>query len=548
MNETIKNSVSEEEKSTPEEVYLETEKNSLPVEQEITKIDIDDDLFHDDDFLNEIIEEENYSKTVSDFGVVRKPQKVTLETPVYKEQATKENLEKITLPSDTTEIVQQKLNRSKIADLMNKKDPLITPDMVKWFASIQDGDELLPFAGMYNETFEKEDSDWHQNIDHNGVKLQGRGARVGQKRGVNVQGDQAVLQILGKFGYGIVHQQPLWHSGIWITFRAPSDGDIIELHRRLIYDKIRWGRNDYGLSLSAVTTYTTDRLIEFVLENIHATTVNKTTIPNNDLKNIIVAQDIPLLLHGLAVTMFTNGFQYERACTANPNKCYHVASGLINLGKLLVVDRNAMTPWQREHMSKRASNEMSYTDIQRYQSEMRSLHKSAFNIKTQDEDEITVIIKTPTINEFLAAGFKWIDGIRDLVEKLMGSDAPREEKEEYMFKNGKATALRQYRHWIDSIQFDENTLNDPDTLDSLLNRFSSMDEIRDKFLEEITKYINRSTIALVGIPEYTCPECEGINKADDEIKLINHPNMIPIDVQRLFFYLLVQRSLKISER
>ena len=500
---------------------------------------------HDDDFLNEILEEEKHATSEP---VENKKQNVTIESPMLIEKELKEKAERLTLPSDTTATVEQKLSQSTIMDMMRRKDPMITQDMIRWFNAIQDGDELLPFADMYSASLEKEDTDWYQSVDHNGLKLQPRSARVGNKKGGNLQGENAVLQILSKFGYGLLHQQPMWHSGIWLTFSSPSDGEIIELHRRLISDKIRWGRNDYGLSLSSVTTYTTDRLVEFALDHVHASTINLKDVPNNNLRELLVAQDIPLLLHGMAVVMFTNGFQFDRACTANPGKCTHVATGLVNVAKLLMVDRNALTPWQKEHMSNRASNQMKLDDVLRYQSEMRSMHKSAFQIKTSDEDDVNVVLKTPTISDFLQNGFKWIDGIKDLVEDLLGMDAGREEKEDYMFKQGKATALRQYRHWVDSIQFDENTVNEGETIDMVLGRLSALDGIRERFLEEATNYINRSTVSVVGIPEYDCPSCGGANIVSEDFQLVNHPRIIPLDVQRLFFYLLVQRSLMISER
>jgi hypothetical protein len=92
----------------------------------------------------------------------------------------------------------------------------------------------------------------------------------------------------------------------------------------------------------------------------------------------------------------------------------------------------------------------------------------------------------------------------------------------------------------------DNTIVDPDTIDQVLVPLSNDNTLRVKFLEEVSKFIEDKTIAVIGIPTYRCPKC---NKEQNE------PNMpqrfidvIPLDVLNLFFGLISLRTSVILTR
>ena len=58
--------------------------------------------------------------------------------------------------------------------------------------------------------------------------------------------------------------------------------------------------------------------------------------------------------------------------------------------------------------------------------------------------------------------------------------------------------------------------------------------------------IFNTTIAIIGIPEYKCPEC-GANNNPDPINS-NFVDIIPIDTLNLFFSLIIQKVSKILNR
>jgi hypothetical protein len=110
----------------------------------------------------------------------------------------------------------------------------------------------------------------------------------------------------------------------------------------------------------------------------------------------------------------------------------------------------------------------------------------------------------------------------------------------------KVSILNQFRHYIDSIEMGDNTIVDPETIDQVLTPLSSDNTLRTKFLEEVSKFIEDTTISVIGIPTYRCPKCG---------KEQNEPNMpekfidvIPLDVLNLFFGLISLRTSVILTR
>jgi hypothetical protein len=151
-------------------------------------------------------------------------------------------------------------------------------------------------------------------------------------------------------------------------------------------------------------------------------------------------------------------------------------------------------------------------------------------------------------------GLKWVTSIiREVEEKLIGETASDDPDSEYFKKKDelineyiKVSILNQYRHYIESIEMGDNTIVDPDTIDQVLVPLSNDNTLRVKFLEEVSKFIEDTTIAVIGIPTYRCPKC---NKEQNE------PNMpqrfidvIPLDVLNLFFGLISLRTSVILTR
>jgi hypothetical protein len=109
--------------------------------------------------------------------------------------------------------------------------------------------------------------------------------------------------------------------------------------------------------------------------------------------------------------------------------------------------------------------------------------------------------------------------------------------------------MRQYSQWVESIEFNSNIIEDKETIESTFSILSSDDNVRDEFIQEVTKYINESTISVIGIPAYDCPNCgapqEKVEGVSTYPKLVN---ILPLEVVQLFFALLAQKIQRIIAR
>ena len=167
-----------------------------------------------------------------------------------------------------------------------------------------------------------------------------------------------------------------------------------------------------------------------------------------------------------------------------------------------------------------------------------------------------ITLKSPTIEAYTEATNSWIDSIETMANlaPTFDNDADRDN---YIYNQTKATKARQYIHWVDSIKYinhiegedDENItfVKDRNDINAIASSIFSLDNnIIENLTNSVIKYINESTISIIGIPSYDCPACKGKQVIEDE--LTHFPNFIPLDTIMLFFRLLVRRNVLLRLR
>ncbi len=445
--------------------------------------------------------------------------------------------EKVSLPTDYPSAVKDILNELPNINLSD------TEEARRWINSLNEGLEQIHMQEMFKDTFSDPSKHFTQKPEHAGKPLVAASPKFEKLENSVIKGEKAVIRVLQSLGLGTLFQVPLWHTGIWVTIKPPTEAEIIELNRQLISDKIQFGRYTYGLAFANTTSYTTERLISFVLDHIYNTSLKVDSLTASDLTKLISCQDIPILLWGIVSTMYPNGFNYERPCISDPEKCNHVLQETINITKLLWTTIDTLTDYQREHMSYRQARSRTMDQVTRYKDDLAAIHKT--RVKLLDTQEIYMTIKSPSISEYIDAGHVWIDSIVTAVERTINSSVTDGEKENLITKYAQASRLRQYAHWVESIELDTNISEDQETVNELLNVLSADEEIFASIMTKIKDYINRSVISLVGIPGYDCPKCGEAQSTESLPKFVN---VIPLDVQQLFFVLFTQRLIKLTDR
>lgn len=448
--------------------------------------------------------------------------------------------DQLDLPSSFDRETREQLERIPNIKLLD------SPEGRQWAQQVREGMTMTAEAEMFVPTLEDENAEFHQHLQHNGVSLMAQPPKFKPLENQNLQGERAVIRLISHLGLGTLFNVPLWHSGIWVTFKPPSESEILELNRALIADKIKFGRYTYGLAYSNTTSYTIDRLVDFALAHVYDLTAKAEDITVDNLRKHISSQDIPSLLWGFVCTMYPRGFRYRRACVADPEKCNHVLEETLNVTKLQWTNVNALSDWQRTHMSVRQPKSKDLASITRYREELSKMQKKRVLMNEGLPNEIAITIKTPSVEEYVEAGHRWIGDIVDAVDRALGADAASGERNAHIVRHGQASAMRQYSHWIDSIEYETNIINDRETIESTLDVLSADDVVRNQFITAVVDYINKSTISLIGIPAYDCPNCGATQSTN--LDLPQYTNIIPLDVVQVFFGLLTQRLERMADR
>lgn len=380
----------------------------------------------------------------------------------------------------------------------------------------------------FRQSVKREDALWKQSAEHEGIPL--RASKV-----VLRKTDDPVLRIRNELGMGGLVQIPLWHSGIWLTLRTPSDKALLELERRISADKIDLGRRSNGMVFSSTEVYATTHITDFVLEHLHTTNVEAYT--PELLKSLIRVTDIPQMAWGILLAIYPKGYPLTQPCIADPDKCDHIIEQLINIGRISWVDTTKLTPRQCKHMSARVAK-WSAEKIMDYQQEF--IFGANANIPLNDR--ISIRLHVPSLQQAQESGYAWVDGITTTTQKAFNLRLKEDEREGYIREQALLTGLRQYSHWIGSVvnaseDGEEEVIADAEVLDDIIETICASEELTDKVYRAILNYIDGCTISLIALPRYKCPACQ----KEPSPEYLKHPHLIPLDVIYVFFILRVQK-------
>lgn len=493
---------------------------------------------NEDDDEKKILVDSPRAKTIKDPTkevAARKPHYVT--STGYISEKKVDDGQAINLPPDTFENIEAAISERGQLNALSKDEK-----SADWINAV-DGSKPLQYDKSVNFTqLEDPNSDFRQDVSWNGSTYAGRSIKFKQKEDKIITGELAVIRLLSHLGSGTIYQQPLWHSGIWVSFKPPMTSDIVELTRLISSEEIEWRKNTGGMIFSGINTYITSRIIDFVIAHIYNTSIKKEELPGGNydgLKDIILCQDIPALIHGLACTIYPNGFKFRRGCTSMNSECKYVLEDTLNLKKIMYVNNSMLTQHQKVFMSSRENNIRTLDEIKRYQEELLCTQKRTIPIKQGDKN-FEILLKSPTIRKYLETGVRWIEEKISVVEDaIQNTSVSNQLRDNYVYNQLRASALRNYSQWIDRFIFDSYETEDATTIEASLEQLSSDKFLRNAILKGVKEYINGSSMTVIGIPVFECPECGKKQDLGSEYAL--HPNIIPLDTVMLFFVLLTQR-------
>lgn len=380
----------------------------------------------------------------------------------------------------------------------------------------------------FRETMKRTDAKWRQYVETDNGKL-----RAGKAK-LSADADP-VLRMRNEMGLGGLVQIPLYHSGIWITYKTPSDAELLELEQTIALDKAAMGRQSNGMVFSNTEVYATSHIVDFALKYIYAS-----TLPNSSAelhKEMILCTDIPQLIWGLLLAIWPQGYPLLQPCVANPETCDHVISQLINLSKISWTDNNRLSEQQKNFMKQR-KDPQTVDRVRDYQSQF--VFKAQGEVKIHDKASLR--IRVPSIKQAQDSGFAWVDDIANATQKAFSMKMGQNQRDEYIQSQALITSLRQYSHWCHAVvSYDKDgneiVYDEPQVVDDLMKMISEDDALVEKTLKAILTYIDACSITVIAIPKWKCPKCQG--EVDE--KYLKHPRLVPLDVVNVFFTLRVQK-------
>jgi histone acetyltransferase (RNA polymerase elongator complex component) len=147
------------------------------------------------------------------------------------------------------------------------------------------------------------------------------------------------------------------------------------------------------------------------------------------------------------------------------------------------------------------------------------------------------------VEEYVESGMRWIDSIINIIEESLSASLGDKERDAYVAQHGRLASLRQYGHWVKKITYGGTVeIVDRESIEDLLDKLSSSDELVNVYLENIKDYISSSTVSIIAIPAYKCPNCQGQMNGDD----LRHPHLIQLDALMTFFTLKDLRLLRVK--
>lgn len=425
-------------------------------------------------------------------------------------------------------------------------DPTNSEQGRMWRQAVALGQDLMVRADVGLDALTREESLWRQGVPvggENSMELRAGRPSFGERKGsAPLVGEEALQFMQSMLGTGQIVRVPLWHSGIWVDLKAPTEAQLLELDRRIANEKILLGRATNGLAYSNMSVYHNSFLFNFALSMVFNCSIENYSADR--LKELILLPDLPQLLWGLLLTIYPNGYRYHRPCINDPSACTHVTEALLNISKLSWTDINALSAGQRDHMKRRTAK-FTELELKNFRNQHRFVKLGTVKVKELGGNITTVELRVPTLGDYERSGFSWIEGIVSGTDQAFGSQFGAEERNDYILEQARVSSLRQYAHWIERITFnsegssdEQKVIEDRSTVEMVVGQLTGDSEVFENLLEGVRKFINEATVSQIALPNYKCPVCQKDQHDPEETR---HPHLIPLDIGAVFFTLLGQR-------
>lgn len=429
------------------------------------------------------------------------------------------------------------VTRQQYQDIVERSPQQKQTGTPVWRNAISGAIENILNYGTYDKPLSDPKSKWRQHLDEN---LEFKGLRCGgvplnaASGGIRLSGTDAINHMARVTRTGALLQVPCVHSGFWLTMGIPSPSSLLALEHMIQTEKYEIFRNIGGLIYSAQLAYVYRHLTKFILDHVVETTL-PSSVPTSDLPKYLKITDLPAILHGLACVQYPNGYRYSTPCLASIGKCAQVITDLLNLTKMFFYDVSRITRGQAEFMSKRTGTR-TLDEILAYQNKAEFNQSKAYSLT----EGVSVVFKICSLEELITSSDQVIYELEQMVRDTVSDKIEPENVEAFMANHLSLTNIRQYAHFIERVNIGENWVDDKETLKKFTEFWSVNPEISGLFYDGIQEFVDKSSVCVIAIPNYSCPSCHKPVETG-----FRHAHLIPQDPIKLFFTL-AGRKLQLS--
>ena len=423
----------------------------------------------------------------------------------------------VTVPSDVYKNIKtfmEKINEvsTKAASSGGKVD-MSKKDLAAIAVYAGGASETLD-RGFYVKPINQSNREWVNKLIYGNKELVSHELALSSKATGNISGEAAIAKLYGAMGLGGYRQIPLWHSGIWVSLRTPTDAEMINLEYALAESEIALGRSTNELIYSNYDAIFTRIVTEFALDCIQTSTLKVTN--KSDLLKYIKPQDKHALALGIIQVSYNKGFDIVRTCVNTgviengKPKCTNRVKALINPSNMLRVDRSQLTAEHLKHMSKRTPDSTDVDDVLEYQRTLEANRPEVVSINNEyGERVISVEFSMPSLLDTITSGEEWVQNVISASQKMFTEDMTPEVRNMHVEQRSKAVLQTVYSHFVSKITYDDGTtVTDRDTINKLLLAMGHNKTIYTNIMEETMRYIDKHVMAIVAIQNYVCPACK----------------------------------------
>lgn len=380
--------------------------------------------------------------------------------------------------------------------------------------------------------------DWGQYVERDGSKLRMAKPKIQPSTSSELlTGTAAISKVQSLIGIGSYIRIPLWASGIWLTLKAPSISELLNLNIKLNELKQNAGRDTVGAIFSNRQALLLNDVTRFIVEHIYDCSIKNWTEVN--LFEYILSVDLYPLIHAQATAIYPEGYPHEFPCIADPATCNRVTKVNLNLGKMLWTNRDMLSPEATAFMARAQRQQTTLEEVTKYQ---EAFH--AHRVGTVEVSEnIKLSLRIATAEEFIASAGRWISELTDLIADVATENASQAERQQLIRSHMFVVRLREYSHYIKRIVIvegeQESYVEEVNSIESVLTTLSDDVEIVEKVIEGVASFIESSVVTIVGLPNFACA-CGKAHRDEDQLSA-RHKRIVPVDTLEVFTKLMERR-------